>query len=266
MVEKGCMMLFVISIIVAFTDNDSRKWGTKLNGIPVVPVEEAVNMQIDLFVLTSAPGKDAITKQLISLGISEKCISSEFIDIQIESRIVFLKNLSEMQKKIDLDVQVAEAGVFEGDFAKYINRYYPDRKCHLFDTFEGFVKKDLEKENGRSEAVTGDYSNTSVAMVMDKMPYKDNVIIHKGFFPESAYDVEGKFCFVNLDLDLYEPTYQGLIFFKDRMTKGGVILVHDYYATNFKGPKDAVDKFLLENGKYNCFPIGDGISMMICGF
>ena len=33
---------------------------------------------------------------------------------------------------------VAEVGVYKGDFAKYINYFFPDRKLYLFDTFEGF--------------------------------------------------------------------------------------------------------------------------------
>ena len=104
-------------------------------------------------------------------------------------------------------------------------------------------------------------------MVMDKMMYKDNVVIHKGYFPEMEQDIHGNFCFVNLDLDLYEPTYQGLHFFEDKMVRGGVILIHDYFAVNFRGPKDAVDLFIKEaDGKYVAYPIGDGISVMISGF
>ena len=71
------------------------------------------------------------------------------------------------------------------------------------------------------------------------------------------------FCFVNLDLDLYEPTLAGLLFFENKMSKNGVILVHDYYATNFKGPKEAVKNFLKERPNTKIFPIGDGLSVMV---
>ena len=50
------------------------------------------------------------------------------------------------------------------------------------------------------------------------------------------------------------------------MVENGVILVHDYFATNFKGPREAVDKFISENKKNKAFPIGDGVSIMISGF
>lgn len=139
---------------------------------------------------------------------------------------------------------------------------------HLFDTFEGFDKRDIDKDRLYSEAKVGDYSNASIDMVMKKMIYPENVIIHKGYFPDTAKQLgEERFAFVNLDVDLYEPTYNGLKLFKDKMISGGVILVHDYFATNFKGPNEAVNQFLEEmNGRYAKYPIGDGISIMITGF
>lgn len=254
--------------ILAFTDNDPRKWGKTLHQIKILPVTESLKLDYDVIVISSAPGYDSIKNQLIELGVSEHMIDSSFILAPLESRRVFLDKLAKIQQEelIPSDVQVAEAGVFEGDFAKWINMYYPNRTLHLFDTFEGFDKKDIVYETGLSDASLGDYSNTSIDIVLQKMMYKEHVVIHKGYFPESADCVTGKFCFVNLDLDLYEPTYNGLMFFKDKMIKNGVILVHDYFAENFKGPQKAVDRFLKENNKYSAYPIGDGISIMIVGF
>ena len=50
------------------------------------------------------------------------------------------------------------------------------------------------------------------------------------------------------------------------MVKGGVILVHDYFTTDFKGVKEAVDQFIMENTTINLAPIGDGMSIMLTGF
>ena len=163
--------------------------------------------------------------------------------------------------------ECAEAGVFEGDFAKWINQYFPDRKLYLFDTFEGFDMRDIEKEKPFSNAKSGDYNNTSIELVMEKMLYPQNCIISKGYFPQTAEGITEKFCFVNLDLDLYEPTYNGLLFFENKMTENGIILVHDYFADNFRGPKEAVNRFLHENKrKIKILPIGDGISVSLSGF
>jgi len=48
---------------------------------------------------------------------------------------------------------VAELGVFKGNFAGIINRVFPDKKLYLFDTFEGFDKRDIKIE------VENNYSN-----------------------------------------------------------------------------------------------------------
>lgn len=251
--------------IIAFTDNDKNKIGKTINGITIYSVDECLKMDWDVIVITSAPGLVNIKKQLISMGIDSRKIDTSFIELPLLSRISFLEKLSKIQNFEN--AAVAEVGVFEGDFAKWINQFYDKQRLHLFDTFEGFDKRDIEKESSYSKAEIGEYANTSVDMVMGKMPYPENVIIHKGYFPDTANGLKDSFVFVNLDVDLYEPTYKGLMFFKDKMIKGGVILVHDYFATNFQGPHEAVNQFVEEmNGQYAIYPIGDGISIMITGF
>lgn len=252
--------------IIAFTDNDKDKIGTSINGIKTYGIEECFQLEWDVVVITSAPGMMNIKQQLISMGIDSRKIDTTFIELPLLSRVSFLEKLSQIQN-FD-NAAVAEVGFFEGDFAKWINQFYAKQKLHLFDTFEGFDKRDIDKDSLYSEAKVGDYSNASIDMVMKKMIYPENVIIHKGYFPDTAKQLEEeRFAFVNLDVDLYEPTYNGLKFFKDKMISGGVILVHDYFATNFKGPHEAVNQFLEEmNGRYAKYPIGDGISIMITGF
>ncbi|WP_049945089.1 TylF/MycF/NovP-related O-methyltransferase [Butyrivibrio sp. AC2005] len=256
--------------IIAFVDNDCRKWGTFLNNVPVLPVSDIKSLVCETIILTSAPGRDSIIKQLVEdYDILRGKIITDYIDEPLETRRIFLRNLSLIQADLNPIYQVAEAGVFQGDFAACINMYYPERMLHLFDTFNGFTEADIayEKEKAYSNAREGDYANTSISTVLGKMSNPNNVIIHKGIFPDSARDIDATFCFVNLDLDLFMPTYLGLCFFEKRMAEGGVILIHDYFADNFKGPKEAVDRFVSERrGIYDCVPIGDGISILIIGF
>ena len=44
---------------------------------------------------------------------------------------------------------VAELGVGGGTFAVMLNRYFPDRRIYLFDTFAGFDARDLAVESAR---------------------------------------------------------------------------------------------------------------------
>ncbi len=253
--------------VMAFTDNDSEKWGSTCGDIPILSPEECIqSLDYNYIIITSAPGLDSIYRQLLDMGVKEGKIITTFVQDQLEARRQFLRCYSMLVNESDLEAECAEAGVFEGDFARWINQYFPERTVHLFDTFEGFDQRDIEKEEW-AEAKAGEYGNTSVEIVMSKMPYPEKVIIHKGFFPETAQGIESKFIFVNLDLDLYEPTYQGLKFFSTRMIKNGIILVHDYFSENFAGSREAVEKFLNETDlQLYRYPIGDSLSVMITGF
>lgn len=152
---------------------------------------------------------------------------------------------------------VAELGVYQGDFAKRINQLFSDRKIYLFDTFEGFHPSDLEKdtEKGYSDGKQ-DFSGTSVEKVLQKMAYPNNCIICQGHFPSTTYGIEDTFCFVNLDADLFDPIYEGLKYFYPRLSKGGYILVHDYNNDDYLGAKEAVRQFCNEN-VINYVPIPD---------
>lgn len=258
-------------VIVGIVDNDERKWGGKFQNLRIEEPERSLTQSTyDVIVLTSAPGRDSIIKQLCGYGIAESRIITSYIDQPLESRRIFLKNLSILMRDMDREASVAEAGVFQGDFAKYINQYFPDRKLYLFDTFEGFDAKDiaLEESNDYSRAQTADYANTSQKIVEQKLPYPAQCFFKAGYFPETAKGMEEHFCFVNLDMDLYQPTLEGLRWFEDRMVKGGVILIHDYFADNFRGVRHAVDEYMSNRKRkeLHLMPIGDGISIAVCGF
>lgn len=143
---------------------------------------------------------------------------------------------------------VAEVGVYKGDFAKVISYCFPDRKLYLFDTFEGFPKSHTEIDRGRGfSTATQDFSNVDIEEVLKKLYNKENVIIKKGIFPETAKDVDDTFCFVSLDVDLYKPTLDGLEFFYPRLVRGGYIMIHDFQNSGYKGVREAVIEFCRKN-------------------
>jgi O-methyltransferase len=154
---------------------------------------------------------------------------------------------------------VAELGVFQGHFAQYINQIFPERKLYLFDTFEGFRDSDVGTEKNLKFYVPGEdnFKETSEEIVLGKMKYRENCIIKKGYFPETANDVNDTFAFVNIDVDLSEPIYNGLRWFYPRLEKGGYIFVHDFNHKQWTGAKAGVKKFVRE---YNVpyFPLSDG--------
>ncbi|RKI43512.1 methyltransferase [bacterium D16-51] len=254
--------------VIAFVDEDSSKWGTSVYGISVKKPQEIVAMQFDYIyigVLTYYKQVLALLKKLGG-GIPAEKIVGRYVEIPTYARIECLKSI---RKLLDEDGisngAVAELGVYRGEFAREINKVFPDRKCYLFDTFEGFGTKDceIEVEMGYAEQNReGYFSNTTERIVLDKMIYPEMCEIRKGIFPGSAVSLEEMFCFVNLDADLYAPTLAGLEYFYPRMVDGGIILVHDYFSEAFHGVKDAVKKYCGEF-KIGYLPIGDTLSVAI---
>lgn len=261
---------------VAYTDNNERLWGQRMSSIPIIAPEQVVNRVFDmlLIVVSSPSAAKQIMAQSLQLGIPRDKVTNAFLDFKfmdlfIDQRICFIRGYANWSREIEGNV--AECGVFRGDSAKYINYYFPDRKLYLCDTFEGFDSGDMQYEKNHSgnfeESRFSDrafFMETGSDFVMEKMPYPKNVLIKKGYFPESMQSVEDRFCFVNLDMDLYVPMLNGLRFFWDKMVNGGCILLHDYFSDVFQGVKQAVDTFEREREiQIAKTPIGDGCSMAL---
>ena len=108
------------------------------------------------------------------------------------------------------------------------------------------------------------FTNTSKEFVYSRMPSPENVVIKKGFLPDTFVGVDCKFCFVSLDMDLYKPMLDAMKFFWDRLTPCGVMLLHDYYVPELEGVKKAVEDFECEIG-YNVkkSPVRDNLSLAV---
>ena len=140
----------------------------------------------------------------------------------------------------------AELGVYKGDTALIINEYAKNRNVYLFDTFDGFVLKDLKKEN-INEKLIDNFLDTSDMYVLERLANSigsGNVIIKKGYFPDTAKGLESEmFSFVHLDADLKEPIEQGLLFFWPKLVCGGVLVIHDYISKKYPNVKKVLDTF-----------------------
>lgn len=149
----------------------------------------------------------------------------------------------ERLKKEKIEGAFAEVGVYQGETASLMHEMDPSRKLHLFDTFEGFSKRDLQSEKIDDVNRSVDFSDTSEESVMKYINGNSNILSHKGYFPATTQDftVE-RYAFVHLDADLYNPTLAGLRYFYPLLSPGGVIIVHDYNHT-WEGVTKAVDEF-----------------------
>jgi len=143
----------------------------------------------------------------------------------------------------------AELGVWKGHTAKLIHDYAPERPLHLFDTFSGFDEEDVavEKNATQRREKAGLFNDTSVDGVLAHInSANDNIRVYPGRFPDSfpADLGDRDFAFVNLDVDLFEPTRAGLEVLFNRLSSGGVMVIHDFNA--WQGVRRAVDEFFAE--------------------
>ena len=164
---------------------------------------------------------------IIKVGENELVFNSDYC------RMGTLKLLAREINQNKIQGNVAELGVYKGDFARYINKEFPDKNLYLFDTFDGFDDKQNQENidsgfTSKDAMSYIDLSDTSVNEVMKKMEHPENVVIRKGLFPDTKPEEELNYAFVSIDCDIYQPIYDGISYFYPRLNKGGYIMIHDY--------------------------------------
>lgn len=263
--------------LMCFIDNDKEKQGKMLDGLPVLSLEEALQLHPEEIILAilNAEAEQLIRKQIEAAGFSGDCIRLGSLRAIQDVRLSALRLHAREIEARKIPGDVAELGVYQGAFAAEINRLFPERRLWLFDTFEGFHARDLAIEAERTgvKAQRRSFADTTIELVRSRLPHPEMARFVQGYFPESldfmeAADSEvtqepvnavvscssshteqreerSELCFalVSLDPDLYEPTFEGLRYFYPRLAPGGRILIHDYTSCQFEGVKMAVDEY-----------------------
>jgi len=142
-----------------------------------------------------------------------------------------------------IEGDMAEVGVYKGGSAKIIAGACPEKKKHFFDTFTGIPGNTPEVDFYKK----GDFAGTSLDSVKSFLEDCQNVYFYSGCFPGSAQALSGKnFCFVHVDVDVYESVRGCLEFFYPKMSRGGVMLFDDWQWKGCPGVKKAVEGFLKD--------------------
>lgn len=163
-------------------------------------------------------------------------------------RLLFLQQTIEELLEHDIGGAFAEVGVYKGNSAKLFHELAPQRELYLFDTFQGFDRKDLSVDPKKT-IHKASFLDTCLEEVQKFVGTSPNVHYCPGYFPDttSHVPVELKFALVHLDADLYQPTLSGLEYFYPRLSNGGVMVIHDYSSGAWPGVKKAVDEFLRQH-------------------
>lgn len=150
-----------------------------------------------------------------------------------------------VSQAVNLPGDVAEFGVYQGGSAKAIawltNKYAPEKKTHLFDTFTGFPQTGSAMEYYQ----TGQLNQTSVDAVKGLLQEQKNTQFWQGPFaatlPKLADDQQ--FCFIHVDCDLFSSIWAVCESVFPRLIPGGMALFDDYGFVSCPGAKQAVDQF-----------------------
>ena len=162
-----------------------------------------------------------------------------------------------LKNKIEGDF--AECGCWKG-LSAYITCHYiaengGGRAFHIFDSFEGGLSDKVEQDENLRYKLTDEqileeklHFSSSESHIHRALDKHDNYNLYKGWIPERFGEVSNiKFAFVNIDVDLYQPTKDSVEFFFPRLSPGGIVVCDDYNMSQFPGAKTAIDEFLYDN-------------------
>jgi O-methyltransferase len=136
----------------------------------------------------------------------------------------------------DISGDTVECGVFTGGSSfliceaksKFSNVSF---EHHVFDSFQGLSNPseiDLPEKSRTSLWQKNDLA-VSEDRVRKNLSRFSFVKYYQGWIPERFSEVSNKkFSFVHVDVDLYQPTFDSLKFFYERMNPGGILLCDDY--------------------------------------
>ena len=157
----------------------------------------------------------------------------------------------------DVPGDVVELGCNVGTTALYIRRLLnmleSGKEFHVYDSFEGLP--DANEHDGNPPRLNR--GNLKKEQTAFEQSFKDAglefPIIHKGFFaeiPDNEYPEQISFAF--FDGDLFTSILDSFCKVYHKMSKGGIIIVHDYYGAELPGVKKACDYFLKDKLEKVC--------------
>mgnify|MGYP004628418921 CR=1 FL=1 len=175
--------------LLCFIDNDKEKQGKMMDGLPVLSLEEALQLQPHKIILAilNVEAEQRIRTQIEAAGFTGVCTDLGSIRAIQDVRMSALRLHAREIEAWKIPGDVAELGVYQGAFAAEINRLFPERRLWLFDTFEGFHARDLAIEEERTGVKTQrrSFADTTIELVRSRLPHPEMARFVKGYFPES---------------------------------------------------------------------------------
>lgn len=166
---------------------------------------------------------------------------------KVHERRFNLFNLAKLAKGLNGDS--AECGVFRGAGSYIILSALSskDNKHHIFDSFEGLSvpeHEDVINDNELPKWAKGDLTEGETVVKKNLSLFSERIKLYQGWIPTRYSEVSDRtFCLVHIDVDLYQPTKDTLMFFYPRLVTGGLIICDDYGFKTCPGATKAMDEF-----------------------
>lgn len=139
----------------------------------------------------------------------------------------------------------------------------------LYDSFEGLPAKTREDNSAAGDAFQAGELLVTKREVIEKFKKMGLKLpkIKKAFFDDLdiIYDIPEKISYAFLDGDLYQSIKTSLRLVTDKMSQGGVIIVHDYNNPELPGSARAVDEWLKSHqAKITSFRVAETLAIINC--
>ena len=227
--------------------------------------------------------KAFIKKNLDRLGYSverKKHQSRIFLDLfdkysnyTMIPKEIFIKNLYLLHKVEYIDGCIVECGVWRGGMSAAMSEVLLNRKCYLFDSFEGLPE--VQEIDGKTAMEwqrnpNGDfYFNNCLA----EIEFAENAMILsgtknyrlvKGWFNETirVNKPDEPIAILRLDADWYDSTIVCMNELFESVAIGGLIIIDDY--NMWDGCSKAIHDFLSKKkSNSKIYNIEDGVTYII---
>ncbi len=155
-----------------------------------------------------------------------------------------------------------EIGCYRGYTTVWLNRHLdaiaPARRYWAIDTFGGFVPADVAHERSARGKDSVEDGRALDKFTVNSQRWFDRtmtlngitrVTSHAAAVQDFAFPADARFCFVLLDVDLYQPTRVALEKLWPLLSPGGVVVIDDCHAGHvYDGSRQALEEFCAGQG------------------
>lgn len=126
--------------LISYIDNQEKKQNQKIEGISVVSLSKALELSSDeiWIAVLNKEATVSIKDQIRESSFTGKILDiGDFLQYQ-DIRVASLRLIAQEIKDRNVPGELAELGVFRGEFASVMNALFPEKELHLFDTFKSW--------------------------------------------------------------------------------------------------------------------------------